>query len=501
MNIRVDGEERTTEAQTVGEVLGFKPTPDVPVLVMRTTTKEVEVHNTNDIETTKGTITIETRPGPVHDAFKERLPQLVDLPLQWDDKYAATFGTVPLPFEPTRKSYDYDRYEVLMGLMGHDRQQGILAFQRQGHIWNNGIEKAGFGTVIKGRSVLARLGRGDAIRSVSARTENAELYDFTIATSPDVPVHDGDMVLSKLIVDLDDESPYAVEHFLFLTKDGHLPVSEVHTTFATCSALRGVELPPERIRPRTRGSLSVRTSGKEKGTVYVYLKDVVEDKTHTVFGETISGIELVQEAQPGHHVRVEPRYVRLNTLGYTVADARALAQRAGISFVVEGTAEDDAVVVSQHPELSTAVMAEGSITVEAVDPTRVFTVRLYDVLAPQPAAYFKTISGLKTRSLGRLTVFFAHEEMDMVLFSGNDKLAGTLTPENHPEGGVRAGEIGITNMASRQRGTIGIRFGDSEEYGPTGEDFIHTNIVGKLDNIEGLRALKEGDTVYLLLEP
>jgi UPF0288 family protein (methanogenesis marker protein 3) len=86
MNIRVDGEQRTTAAQTVGEVLGIKPTPDVPVLVMRTTTKEVEVHNTYDIETTKGTITIETRPGPVHDAFKERLPQLVDLPLQGDDK-------------------------------------------------------------------------------------------------------------------------------------------------------------------------------------------------------------------------------------------------------------------------------------------------------------------------------------------------------------------------------------------------------------------------------
>jgi UPF0288 family protein (methanogenesis marker protein 3) len=52
-------------------------------------------------------------------------------------------------------------------------------------------------------------------------------------------------------------------------------------------------------------------------------------------------------------------------------------------------------------------MAEGCITVEAGGPTRVFTVRLYEDLAPQTAAYFKTISGLKTRSLGRLTVFFA----------------------------------------------------------------------------------------------
>jgi len=55
-------------------------------------------------------------------------------------------------------------------------------------------------------------------------------------------------------------------------------------------------------------------------------------------------------------------------------------------------------------------------------------------------------------------------------------------------------------MASRQRGMLGIRFCDSTEYGPTGEDFSHTNIVGKMDDTINLREIKEGDTIFLLLK-
>ena len=500
MKIIVDGIPRETSAQTIGDVLEHPPTEEEPALIMHMTSKEVEIQNTYDIKTTKGTITIETHAGPYHDFFREHLADFSNRALQWADKYSVTFGTFATPFEPTRKQFDYDTYDVIIGLIGHDRSQGILTFQKQGHIWNNGLEKSAFGKIIKGRSVLHKLGRGDRIESIEVKTENAELFERTLVTSADADVHEGDIIVSKLIVELDTSCPYAVEHFLFMTREGFLTIDENLNTFGKSSGMRGVEIPSEHVSARSKGAVSVRTAGKDKGCVYLSYHDIIEDGSHTVFGHVTNGLDLAVQAPEGGRIRVEPSFRRLNTLGLSTAEARAIAEDAGITVEITGDDAQDTIVIAQDPELSTEAIRTGKIHISTADRKNVFTIRLYEEDAPLTAAYFKTISGLKTRALGRLSVFFAHEDLDMVLFTGNDKLAGTLTPENNPEEKVFAGEVGITNMASRQRGTVGIRFSDSPEYGPTGEDFAHTNIVGKVDDTIKLREIKEGDTIYLLLE-
>ena len=53
-------------------------------------------------------------------------------------------------------------------------------------------------------------------------------------------------------------------------------------------------------------------------------------------------------------------------------------------------------------------------------------------------------------------------------------------------------------MSRRQIGVVGVRFEDNDEFGPTGEPFLGTNIVGKIvKGIENLEKFKEGDTVYV----
>jgi UPF0288 family protein (methanogenesis marker protein 3) len=53
-------------------------------------------------------------------------------------------------------------------------------------------------------------------------------------------------------------------------------------------------------------------------------------------------------------------------------------------------------------------------------------------------------------------------------------------------------------MSRRQIGVIGVRFENNDEFGPTGEPFQGTNIVGKVvEGIENLEKFKEGDTVYV----
>ena len=84
------------------------------------------------------------------------------------------------------------------------------------------------------------------------------------------------------------------------------------------------------------------------------------------------------------------------------------------------------------------------------------------------------------------------------MFNGDNNESKGLIPENTPESSMEAGEIGITNMSRKNLGLIGIRTADSSDFGPTGEPFSATNVVGKVvDNITALDKLKDGSTLYI----
>ena len=88
--------------------------------------------------------------------------------------------------------------------------------------------------------------------------------------------------------------------------------------------------------------------------------------------------------------------------------------------------------------------------------------------------------------------------MHIVIFEGDKKLAKGLVPENNPVDKVIRGQIGITNMASKSAGLIGIRFEDNTEFGPTAESFEATNIIGDItSDYDHLEKLKEGVIVYV----
>jgi UPF0288 family protein (methanogenesis marker protein 3) len=95
--------------------------------------------------------------------------------------------------------------------------------------------------------------------------------------------------------------------------------------------------------------------------------------------------------------------------------------------------------------------------------------------------------------------------MPLVTFEGNASVALSLIPENPfaTEKGVARGEIGVTNMARPNRGLIGIRLEPSNEFGPTGEEDLGTNMSGVvLSDLNSLMSgLKDGDIVYLRQVP
>jgi UPF0288 family protein (methanogenesis marker protein 3) len=62
---------------------------------------------------------------------------------------------------------------------------------------------------------------------------------------------------------------------------------------------------------------------------------------------------------------------------------------------------------------------------------------------------------------------------------------------------VFGGEIGITNQAAKRMGTIGVKLEDDDLFGPTGEKFSSTNIIGRIVEPKKLIGIKETDVIYV----
>jgi len=144
------------------------------------------------------------------------------------------------------------------------------------------------------------------------------------------------------------------------------------------------------------------------------------------------------------------------------------------------------------------ILKEGRVKVTSIPADRMVTIELYDDLAPKSLDYFRHVVGLKEKPVGPLPVYFVYE--NTVLFK--PAISATsykeILPENKPVEVVRAGEIGVTNQAAKNAGLVGVKLVDDPKYGPSGEKFLATNIVGRILDLEKLRDVKEEETVYVL---
>jgi UPF0288 family protein (methanogenesis marker protein 3) len=119
--------------------------------------------------------------------------------------------------------------------------------------------------------------------------------------------------------------------------------------------------------------------------------------------------------------------------------------------------------------------------------------------SPWTVRYFRKVTGMDHKPIGTMKVHFTFEGMPMITFEGDPKLAADLYPERTFEGRSVRGDIGITNMSRPQRGLIGIRLEESEEFGPTGEETPGTSILGRFvgDLDAMMSGISEGDIVYI----
>ncbi len=160
-----------------------------------------------------------------------------------------------------------------------------------------------------------------------------------------------------------------------------------------------------------------------------------------------------------------------------------------------GYAGDDAVIVSQIPLNTVDILKSKRIQTFAIPAKNLLKVELYDATAPKTVSYFRTVTGLRDNPVGSLGVYVTYGKT--IIFRSQTKERFELVPENLPIEIVKNGEIGVTNQAAKHAGLVGVRLEDNNRYGPTGEKFSGTNVIGRVVEPGALKEVKEGDMIYV----
>jgi putative methanogenesis marker protein 3 len=208
-------------------------------------------------------------------------------------------------------------------------------------------------------------------------------------------------------------------------------------------------------------------------------------------------MDMIKLAGPGQLITFSVLPERIMLMGSSLKDALLQMQERGIEAGVEGYEGEDAVVVKQDPGETMAILKHKKVRLLSIPAARLVSVQLYDDLAPKSLDYFRHVTGLKERPVGPLPVYFVYE--NTLLFKPEIDAVNLkeLLPENKPTGLVPAGSIAVSNQVSKKIGLVGMKLMDDKRYGPSGEKFEATNIIGRVLEPEKLKDVSEGETIYI----
>jgi len=231
--------------------------------------------------------------------------------------------------------------------------------------------------------------------------------------------------------------------------------------------------------------------------VYIYKEDRTSSAVHSVVGHVSRGIELIKIAPAGSKLSVLSNPERVMILGVGFAEAENMLEKRGLKLEKRGYTGEDAIIVEQDPDTTIEIIGAGGVSGLGVRSDKIIDVRFYDDLAPKTLDFFRHSLRLKDRPLGPLPVFYTYENAYLFRSEKEAEVYKEIIPENVPKTTVIAGEIGVTNQAAKRYGMIGVKLTDDEKYGPTGEKFECTNIIGKVIEPQRLKGIKAGDIIYI----
>lgn len=508
MLIKINGEEMdVAENSTIRDVIEETNAPYTPgcIVCLIKGKKELEKNISKyKLKTNKGFIVIQLDESdeakPLVDVWKNQYDEFVDLNIRWSTTTEVAIGPIVTDLEPTSDEYKYYEGDVVLSLSSFSNESTHLILLKENTTnvysvpkFNKGI----FAHVVGGKKTLDNLTDDDSIIGIEPIIERSTTTDMVSVSDLNTVLEEGNELYTYISFDIDEESPVCVEHLFSLIKDGKMQVSYESETFLGFYELASLKKPKEHTTKRNRGAITVRNDGVGVGKLFIYRENRVLSPNHTTVGRVVDGMELIDVAKENEFITVKSKQNRLMLLNKTQAEASELLSAAGVEHMIDGLVDDDAVIVEQNPQHTIDILKEGKVITKAIKREDLCTIKFVDN-APRSVRYFKLLSGLLENPIGQLKIHFAVPGMHIVIFEGDRKAAKGLVPENNPVGKNIRGQIGITNMASKNAGLMGIRFEDNSDFGPTAETFEATNIIGDVtSDYDRIEKLKEGVVVYV----
>lgn len=501
----MNGQKYTLPAcSTLGDALKVSRAPYIAGtaigILRETAEKMTETVTEYAINTPKGEFRIEIKnpESPSGKLWTENYKEYEGKSAHWASPEALAFGPFEAEIKPSHGVRSFEAFDVLFGAGGFDSLNTHLIFSRKRHAAEYGASDDGvFATVVTGRNVLFRLSREDSILNIEPVIEWEQLSEKTCTTDLSIPLENGNGIFTYFEVELSRNAPTGAEHFYALTREGTLNIDVTTSSFVSDDGLKGEPVPYENFEPRREGAVSVRTVGYGTGRTYISREERPSSLVHSVVGQVTKGIELIKLAENGQKLSVESLPPQIVLLGHSFEEIEPVLSSIGVELVKDGYTGDGAVVVRQDPPTTLEILGEAKVTAYAVSRAKLIEIELYPDRAPKSVDFFRHALELKTKTVGKLPVYMVYE--DTYLFKTEKEVVKykEILPENTPTDKVFRGEIGITNQAAKRMGNIGVKLEDDDLFGPTGERFSSTNIVGRIIEPEKLSGIKEGDAIYV----
>ena len=504
MRVLVDGKEIELAAGAcLADALqkaGSNPAKGAIVGMVKGRGEKSRQTNSYWLNTTKGKIRIELLENDLQKIWHEVVEKISGSQVRWASADGIAFGPFSSRISFARDAHEYNRWEVVLGAAGFDADNTQLIFMQRRHSAVYGTPKDGgvFAHVVGGKNTLDRLEIGDRIESIEPIVEWQDLTEKMSTLDLTLPVEEGMEIYTRVQAELIEDAPLGAEFFLALTRDGTFRVDSVSSSYISSDHLLTEHVAYEHREPRLEGVVTVRTTGRGLGRIFIYKHDRTSNPSHSVVARVIKGMDMVKLAKPGQMITFDVTPERIMLLGKFLVDARQEMEQRGIEAEVEGYEGEDAVVVKQEPGATMAILKGKNVVLHSMPSSRLVAVKFYSDQAPKTLDYFRHVTGLKERPLGPLPVFFVYE--NTLLFKPDVDATSykELLPENKPEGPVPAGSIAVSNTVSKKMGMVGVKLAEDKRYGPSGEKFEATNIIGRVLEPEKLRDVKEGETVYIM---
>ncbi len=504
MRVLVDGLEiELAEGSTLADALGkagVLPAEGAIVGVVKGRGEKARQTNSYWLNTTKGKLRIELLETDLQKVWHECVSKINGSEVRWASADGVSFGPFASTLSFGREAHEYNRWEVVLGAAGFEAERTQLVFMRRRHTAAYGTPAEGgvLAHVVGGKNTLDRLDKGDRILGIEPIVEWEDLTEKLATRDFTIPMEEGMEIFTEIHAELIEDAPLGAEFFLALTRDGTFKVDSVSSSYISSDQLLTEPITFEHREPRLEGVVTVRTSGRGLGRIFIYKSDRTSNPGHSVVARITTGMDMVKLAGLGHLLTVRVKPGRIMLMGSKLGAALALMNTRGIEVQVEGHTSEDAVVVKQEPGTTMQILKGKSVKLTTLPASRLVAIELYYDRAPKSLDYFRHVTGLKERPVGPLPVYFVYEntllfkpEIDAVSYK-------ELLPENKPTGPVPAGSIGVSNQVAKKIGLVGVRLVEDKRYGPSGEKFEATNIIGRVLEPEKLRDVKEGETIYVL---